>query len=355
LPGAHIAVHADLGAVGGLWREFERRAVNTLFQSAGYLEAWQKHIGTREQWSPAIVVIENDRGVQAILPLAIQRQGVAHRLSWLGQELCDYLAPLMSEEFIRIEPDRFRALWREIGKLMQSDPRFRHDWVEFRRMPARVGTHRNPAAALDSVRHPSPSHIATLPADWDRYYREHRTSKARKQDRSKLARLSELGDVSLYEPREPSEIARTLETLFEQKADALRRKGIADLFELPGRRDFFLDLASSPRLRDTVHVSALSVGTSLAAIALGMEYKGRYSLFMVSYDRTFARLSPGVIHLNKLLERALGRGLGEFDFLVGEQRLKLEWTDSEIELLDHIAARRCAALCPRSRRACSPT
>jgi CelD/BcsL family acetyltransferase involved in cellulose biosynthesis len=68
-----------------------------------------------------------------------------------------------------------------------------------------------------------------------------------------------------------------------------------------------------------------------------MEYRGRYSLFMVSYDRSFARLSPGVIHLNKLIERAIARRLSEFDFLVGEQRLKLEWTDSEIELLDHIA------------------
>jgi CelD/BcsL family acetyltransferase involved in cellulose biosynthesis len=346
LPGAHIAVHSDLDAVDSLWREFERRAIRTVFQGVDYLGAWHRQIGTQEQSRPAIVVIESRSGVQAILPLAVEGRGPVRRLTWFGQNLCDYLAPLMSEEFARITPERFRALWSEIGKVLQSDPRFRHDWVELRRMPVSVEKRPNPFTALNSVRHPSPSHFASLTADWENFYRERRTSKARKQDRSKLARLSELGEVSLFEPHEPAEIARTLETLFAQKADALQRKGIADLFELPGRREFFLDLAANPRMREIVHVSALAVGPSLAAVALGMEYRGRYSLFMVSYDRAFAKLSPGVIHLNKLLERAIGRGLTEFDFLVGEQRLKLEWTDAEIELLDHVSATTLRGMVP---------
>jgi CelD/BcsL family acetyltransferase involved in cellulose biosynthesis len=77
-----------------------------------------------------------------------------------------------------------------------------------------------------------------------------------------------------------------------------------------------------------------------------MEYNGRYSLFLVSYDRSFARHSPGVIHLNRLLQRAIGRRLKEFDFLVGEQRLKLEWADGEIELYDHIAASTIRGIVP---------
>ena len=77
-----------------------------------------------------------------------------------------------------------------------------------------------------------------------------------------------------------------------------------------------------------------------------MEYNGRYSLFLVSYDRSFARHSPGVIPLNRLLQRAIGRRLKEFDFLVGEQRLKLEWADGEIELYDHVAASTIRGIVP---------
>ena len=345
LPGARIAVYSDLAVVETLWRNFERRAVCSVFQNIDYLRAWHRHIGMRLQMRPAIVVIEQNE-VQAILPLAIYGRGSLCRLSWLGQDLSDYIAPLFSPEFARIEHSRFRALWHEIGNLLQSDRRFRHHWVELRKMPSRVEVHANPLAALNAIHHPSPSHVATLTDDWETYYREHRSAKARKQDRSKLTRLSELGDVRLYEPTEPTDIVRTLNTLLAQKADALQRKGIADLFERPGYCEFFLELAGNPRLRDIFHLSALAVGPTLAAVNLGMEYKGRYSLFLVSYDRSFARHSPGVIHLNKLLQRAIGRRLKEFDFLVGEQRLKLEWADGEIELYDHIAASTIPGIVP---------
>jgi CelD/BcsL family acetyltransferase involved in cellulose biosynthesis len=338
LHGARIAVYSDLAFIEAAWRNFERRAVSTAFQNFDYLSAWQRHIGKRGGVTPAIVVVETGDTIHAIFPLAIDGPGLLRRLTWLGQDLCDYLAPLLTQEFARIDHTRFRALWREIELLLQSDRRFRHDWADLRKMPARIAENANPPSALPAIPHPSPGHVATLAGDWNGYYCEHRTAKARKQDRSKLSRLAEIGDVTLHEPSQPDEAVRILETLFAQKADALQRKGIADFFERPGHREFFLDLAGNPRLRDIVHVSALAVGPALAAINLGMEYKGRYSLFLVSYDRTFARLSPGVIHLNKLLERAIVRGLNEFDFLVGEQRLKLEWADREIELYDHIAA-----------------
>jgi len=335
---ARIAVHSDLAGIESVWRAFEPRAAATVFQTFDYLSAWFRHIGSRSRVTPAIVVIRTDNAILAILPLAVERGRVFRRLTWLGQEFCDYLCPLMSEEFTALEPDALRALWREIVSLMQSHARFRHDWVEFRRMPAAVEDNRNPMLTLHTVLHASSAYSTTLSAPWEEFYRSRRTAKARKQDRSKLARLVEFGEVSLATPEEPADIEQMLQTLFEQKSEALDGKGIADVFAAPGVRDFFLDLAINSRTRDLVHVSALQVGPSLAAINFGFEFRQRYALFLVSYDRSFARLSPGVIHLNKLVERAIERGMTEFDFLVGEQRLKLEWTDRETRLHDHFAA-----------------
>ncbi|HEX5777790.1 MAG TPA: GNAT family N-acetyltransferase [Xanthobacteraceae bacterium] len=335
---ARIAVHSDLAGIESAWRAFEPQAARTVFQQFDYLSAWFRHVGSRSRVTPAIAVIRTDNTIHAILPLAVERNRGFRKLTWLGQELCDYLCPLMSAEFAALEPDALRALWQEIVSLMQSHARFRHDWVEFRRMPAAVEGRHNPMLALPTVLHASSAYATTLSAPWDEFYRSRRTGKARKQDRSKLARLAEFGEVSLATPEEPAEIERMLQTLFEQKSEALDGKGITDLFAPPGHREFFLDLATSPRTRSFVHVSALQVGPSLAAINFGLEFRQRYALFLVSYDRSLARLSPGVIHLNKLIERAIGHGMTEFDFLVGEQRLKLEWTDRETRLHDHFAA-----------------
>jgi CelD/BcsL family acetyltransferase involved in cellulose biosynthesis len=337
-PGVRIAVHADLTGVEQVWRSFEARAECTVFQNFDYLRAWFRHLGTRQQVTPAIVVLRDRDNVLAILPLAVTRERFRRRLTWLGQELCDYLNPLLASEFADTPPERFRSLWRETIDLMQSQPRFRHDWVELRRMPQTVGEMTNPLLALPTDRHASDAYVMRLGADWEAFYRERRSAKARKQDRSKLSRLAELGAVELASPQQSSQISETLDTLFLQKSQTLDRKGIDDIFCRPGYREFFLDLACNPRTRESTHVSTLVVGSTLAAVNFGMEYRKRYSLFLVSYDRSLGRLSPGVIHLNKLIERAVGRGLKEFDFLVGEQRLKLEWADRKIPLHDYIAA-----------------
>jgi CelD/BcsL family acetyltransferase involved in cellulose biosynthesis len=337
-PGLLIGIHADLAGVERVWRNLEAATPATVFQNFDYLHAWFRHIGAREGVTPAVVVLRTADTVLALLPFAVSKGRLLRRLTWLGQDLCDYLAPLATPAFSQIDAERFRVLWREIRAQLQAHPRFRHDWIEFRRMPRKIGATPNPFAMLPVTRHASDAHVARLGAPWAKYYQARRTAKARKQDRSKLARLKEFGDVDLVSPAEPAAIARTIDQLIEQKRDMFKRRGIADLFRRPGVREFFVDLATGPRTSSFVHVSALSAGPSLAAIALGTEYGGRYSLFLVSYDHSFARLSPGVIHLGMMIERAIGRGLSEFDFLVGEQRLKLEWADETVELYDHITA-----------------
>ena len=61
-----------------------------------------------------------------ILPLAVDLRRSTRRLCWLGQDLCDYNAPLLARDFSqRVTPDRFLALWRELLERLQSDPTLR--------------------------------------------------------------------------------------------------------------------------------------------------------------------------------------------------------------------------------------
>lgn len=344
--GLHVSVYDDLAAVGPLWREFERHAAGSAFQRYDYQAAWQRHIGARNGDRPVIVAVARDRETIAILPLAIRREQWGYRLSWLAQDLCDYLAPLTTESFASIPPAKFAALWRNICAFLQSDARFRHDVVDFRRMPATIGALPNPFTSLSVLPHPSSAHVATLEGDWEKLYRARRSGHARKQDRVKGERLAQAGELCVVSASDKAEIAAILGTLFEQKAQTFRRKGIANTFDRPGHFEFFLDLATRPETAGIVHVSAFTAGDVPIAASLGLEHGGRYSLFLVSFDEAFARFSPGVIHVNALIERACARGLQEFDFLVGEQRLKAGWCDIEIPLYDHLAAASWRGLFP---------
>ena len=336
LPGLRLTIHDDLAAVESSWRQLEPKADGTIFQNFDYLAAWQRHVGTHENATPAIVSVHDAIGLLAILPLSTSGRAL-RRLSWLAQDLCDYPGPLLSRDFARRVPaPHFGALWREILALLQSDPRLRNDLIDLRKMPAAIGTQANPFAALPVSLHPSEAYLTALQPNWDQFYEARRSAKARRQDRSKVKRLGELGAVSMVTPDQRDKVTRLLDILFAQKSETFARKGIADVFQRPGYREFFLDLISNPHTKDFTHVSELRVGAASAAVNFGLEYRGRYSLYLVSYDEALARFSPGAIHLNELMRWAIDRGLNEFDFLVGFQRLKREWSDQRVPLYDHI-------------------
>jgi CelD/BcsL family acetyltransferase involved in cellulose biosynthesis len=337
VPGLRLALHDELAAIEPAWRELEPNASCTVFQNFDYLAAWQRHIGPHENATPAIVSIHGADGVLAILPLAVTGRSL-RKLTWLGQDLCDYPGPLLARGFAGSVPTpRFNALWEEIVALIRRNPRLRHALIDLRKMSVAIGTQANPFVDLPLSLHASEAYVATLLPHWNEFYERRRSAKARRHDRSKLKRLAELGAVDLVSPESADQAAHLLTALLAQKSETFARKGIADVFRRRGYRAFFLDLVSNARTREFTHVSELRVGPSAAAIGFGLEYRGRYFLYLVSYDESFSRFSPGAIHLNALLRRSIERGLHEFDFLVGLQRLKREWSDQRIQLYDHVA------------------
>jgi CelD/BcsL family acetyltransferase involved in cellulose biosynthesis len=336
-----LAVYTDLGAVEYEWRRFERIAECTAFQTFDWLAAWQRHIGQRAGATPAIVVgCFADGETAFILPLAIERKAVARRLCWLGQELCDYAGPILARDFWqRVTPDRFRAVWRELHEQIQDDPRLRHDWIDLEKMLHQVGAQNNPFTYLDVSANPSGAHLTQLGDDWEKFYFEKRSSATRRHDRAKRRRLSDYGEIRFVNSATPDDARRMVETLMQQKSRSFASKGIPDFFARPGCKEFFIDLASNPKTRHLIHVSRVELGTIWAAVNFGMAFGDSYYHVIASYeDGELAHYGPGALHLRELMAYAISRGLRRFDFTIGDEPYKLEWSDTHLELCDFIAA-----------------
>ena len=68
-------------------------------------------------------------------------------------------------------------------------------------------------------------------------------------------------------------------------------------------------------------------------------WRGCYYLLFSSYvDGDLARFGPGRAHLHELLRHAIDRGFDRFDFTIGDEAYKREWSDIELKLYDHLAA-----------------
>lgn len=347
--GVHLEIHGELSEAAREWKAFEHYADRTVFQCFDWLAAWQRCIGAPRGTVPAIVLgRDGDGQLLFILPLAIERRRLTRRLArltWLGSELCDYNAPLLAENFSdRMSAERFVLAWRDIVALLRADPRFRFDLIDLQKMPEAVGTQRNPfldLAAFDFqvLPHPSGAYVANLGRDWEQFYAAKRSSQTRKKERKQLKHLAEHGEVRFVDVQDRDDIAATLATLIGQKSRAFARMGVEDLFARPGHREFFIAIATDPGMREVIQVSRLDVGATTAATSVGLKFRDCYYLILSSYDDGhLSRFGPGRAHLHELLRNAIGCGLARFDFTVGDEPYKRDWSDTELALYDHLAA-----------------
>jgi CelD/BcsL family acetyltransferase involved in cellulose biosynthesis len=333
-----LAIHDDLAAIEQDWRAFERVADGTVFQSFDWLSTWQHHIGSRDGVMPAIVTGRTGQGQMLfLLPLAIERGGLARRLTWLGTELCDYNGPLLAPDFSgRVDAVCFKVLWREIMARLQSHPALWFDAVTFDKMQNVVGAQPNPFIGLGVAPHANGAYLTRLNGDWEKFYADKRSSSTRRRDRTKRKKLGEFGEVRFVTPANLDDLAVSLETLMTQKSAAFAAMGVTDIFALPGYREFYHELASK---RDVAHVSRLDVGAQIAAANLGLIFRGSYYHLLASYDGgELSKFGPGAAHMHDLLRYAIEKGCSTFDFTIGDERYKQEWCDGQIKLFDHVSA-----------------
>jgi CelD/BcsL family acetyltransferase involved in cellulose biosynthesis len=70
----------------------------------------------------------------------------------------------------------------------------------------------------------------------------------------------------------------------------------------------------------------LRIGGKAIAFQYGFLLGDRYYAYNTSYDEAFQRLSPGMLAINSLLLELIPAGIEVFDFLVGEDAYKRDWT-----------------------------
>jgi CelD/BcsL family acetyltransferase involved in cellulose biosynthesis len=332
-----LAVHADLGEVCEIWRSFEQQADHTVFQAYNWLATWHRHVGVLRQIVPVIALGREQSGeILFILPLAIEPTGAVRRLTWLGWQVCDYNGPLLASRFATsIGPADFVRTWRHLIKLLEADPRFRFDLIDLDKMAERVGRQRNPFLNLEVRAHPSSAHVTLLGDDWHTFYAAKRSPATRKRERRQLRQLADHGKIRFIEVNDCDERIRTLRTLVEQKSRAFAKMGIEDPFLQPGHRDFFLAIANDCAMQGHIHISRLDVGDQVVAASMGLILDDCYYLILSSYHGgELSRFGPG----RELLQHAIAQRFRRFDFTVGDEAYKRDWSDVELPLHDYLTA-----------------
>lgn len=132
-------------------------------------------------------------------------------------------------------------------------------------------------------------------------------------------------EVELHAPT-PQELGPLLEEVLRVEAAGWKRRARTALLYDPYRLRFFRAYARRAAAEGTLRIALLRIGGQAAAVQLASESDGRYWLFKIGYDETYARASPGQLLVLETLHAAAARGLASYEFLGGEETWISRWT-----------------------------
>jgi len=75
-----------------------------------------------------------------------------------------------------------------------------------------------------------------------------------------------------------------------------------------------------------IYFSRMTLDNQPIAYHLGFEYRGKIYWYKPTFDQRYAKFVPGKIMIKYSMEYAVQKGLNEFDFLLGDEPYKFQWT-----------------------------
>ena len=200
-----------------------------------------------------------------------------------------------------------------------------------------INGQRNPFAALKCRPHPSNAHLAHLADSFDGFLKQARSPKSLSTERRKRRKLEQHGQLSFSVAQHQDDFERVLQTTFRQKSVSYRELGVTDLFADTTYREFVEHLSREHAVDGFIHLSWLEQNDRILATHWGLVHGKRFYYLLPTFERgPLARFSPGNIHLQHLLEWCIDNDLEVFDFTVGDEEYKLQWRDTQLNLLDHM-------------------
>ena len=311
-----------------LWCDFQKRAIRTPYQRFEWLNSWMETFGRRDGTEPLIVVGFEGDTPRILLPLAIDRELGARRLTWLADDWCDYAMPLLAPELAETltEAD-VAAIWHAVSEIAGGA-----DYLLLERQPLKLDGFDNPFARYDARPFTSKAYALRIGGDWDSFYERMHSTKSRRRLRDKEKRIKRCGEIVFRKLTGATEIHGAVTELLDWKVAQILERGAFNPFD-DTTSDMFLAhvLTSAPEF---ARFYAMEVGGKMVAAAIGLVDGKTISIFQLAYGPgPCARYSPGRILIHKVMKAAIEEGLEIFDFSLGDESYKLDICDIHVEMM----------------------
>jgi CelD/BcsL family acetyltransferase involved in cellulose biosynthesis len=318
IAGIHIA--HDLGQVEAIWRGLEDpHQFSTPYQRFDFLNAWQSHVGTRENLLPFIVVAHDaERRPLLLLPLVLSQQHGIRIAHFMGGKHATFNMALCDRDFVA------SATALDLHTLVSAlRERSAADVLALRQQPKRWRDMPNPMAMLPHQVSANDCPLLVVPAG--AAPAALMGGSFRRRLRSKERKLQTLSGLRYHVATTEAEISRLLDWFFLVKPLRMAEQKLPNVFAERGVEDFIrtaclTPLAGGGRIID---IHALECDDEVIAIFAGVADGNRFSMMFNTYTMSAnSRYSPGLILTSKIVDHYAGRGYRALDLGIGSDGYK---------------------------------
>ena len=141
----------------------------------------------------------------------------------------------------------------------------------------------------------------------EEYLATHWSSSRRKSLRRNKAKLGSCGPVHLRLHTEPSEVAKALESFLRLEHDSWKGEAGTACISNPRDEMFIREMVLGMADQRRILMSELCAGKRIIASAVNLTAGSALFAFKIGWDKTWAAVSPGVLHESELLLAACDR------------------------------------------------
>lgn len=149
----------------------------------------------------------------------------------------------------------------------------------------------------------------------------------KKDIKRKLRGLNREGILGYNHCKDKNEAEMLLNIFFQQHIKRWKSTSTPSMFEDEKYKAFYHELTKSLLPKKWVDISVLRFNGGVIATQFGFTYNNKYEGYTHTYDKSYAKYSPGVILLMLNIENYLSKNFREFDLGRGDDPYKFRFAN----------------------------
>ena len=276
----------------------------------------------------SLITVMDGRKITGIAPLTIAtvigKAGLKlKKLTFIGDGLTDYNDLLIANDK---REDVLRVLLEFIvnGKEDWDAIHFRNVRGDSPNLPMLRDTLRDTSLTFVERINYKCSYIS-LDCNWMDYY-DTLGKNIRSDIRRRLNYLAKMGKADFIRLHEVDDVKNTMSIIKSIHVKCRRAKGEISWYTDEKRYRFVSLILKRFGDRKWLDIVFLKLNDRIVAYYLGFVYDNIVYFWNTGFDPEFSRISPGKLLLHHWIKDSFAEGNREFDFMVGEESYKLQWT-----------------------------